>query len=308
MALSNETQKWLDDLKREGGLTDEAFNAIKASLDNPKADEFVKGSALRQSDYSRQMGTVQAAQKAVEDAQRDLKLKEDNVAAYKSTLDGWKTEKEPLFIKAVKDAELAATRETAAINRLKSLALANGLDENEVLKDINVPVNPNPNPNPAPGFDTSKFLTADQLNAHVQKAARETAFVDATIMDLAGEYRLLYGKDIPPGWGRAVVEGAIKSGLTLNDYVSKEYKFDEKRTQAAEAGIQARIDAAVTANTAKLNSEHILSGQNPGGVPSGANSPVFKQENIMKPLAPDHQAGGGITAAIAAHSAGKYRS
>lgn len=307
MAISQETSKWLDDLKKEGNLTDDAFNSIKASFDNPKADEFVKGSTLRQSDYSRQMDSVKQAQKAVEDAQRDFQTKQAEVNAYKGTLDTWKAGAESKFHKAVKDAEAADTKATAALNRLKAVAQANGLDETEVLKDLTIPVNPNlQNPN-TPNMDTSKFLTADQLNEQVSRAARETAFVDATIYDLASEYRRLYGQEPPAGFAKSLVEGAIKSKMTLDEYATKEFKFVDKRTEASEAAIQARIKTAVDEASAKILSDQALSGGAHTGVPAGANSPIFKNENIMKPIAADHQGGGGVSAAIAAHAAGKYR-
>ena len=67
MALSNETQRWLESLKTEGNLSDEAYNSIRTSL-NDKADNFVKGSVLRQDDYSRQMAAFKETQTAVEKA------------------------------------------------------------------------------------------------------------------------------------------------------------------------------------------------------------------------------------------------
>ncbi len=305
MAISTATEQWLADLKKAGGLTDEAFNTIRASFEKPEVDEFVKGSALRQSDYSRQMTAVQTAQKAVEDAQRDLQIKQTEVDNYRGTLDGWKAGAEGKFNTAVKNAELASTKAHAALERLKAVAAANGLDEAEVLKDLDTPVVlPNPN---QPNMDTSKFLTVDQLNEQVGKAARETAFVDATIMDLATEYRELYGKNPPMGWGRSVVEGALKSKQTLNEYVNREFKFDEKRQEVQKASIAAEIQAGIDAGMAKYTSEQIMGGQNPGGVPQGAVSPVFRNPNIMKPLEADHQSGGGISAAVAASASGKYR-
>lgn len=309
MALSVETQKWLDDLKKEGNLSDEAFNAIKAGVEaNPKADEFVKGSALRQSDYSRQMTAVQQAQKAVEDAQRELQAKEAEVNSYKGTLESWKTGADAKFNQAVKDAEAASNKATAALNRLRSVAVASGLDENEVLKDLDVTSNnPNPNPGGQPTLDTSKFLTSDQLKQQVAQAQREAALIDATIYDLAAEYRRLYGQEPPSGWAKSVVEGALSTKTTLEQYVTKEFKFDEKRGEASEKAIQARIDEAVKKKETELLSNQALAGQHPAGIPSGANSPVFKNENIAKPVPADRQSGGGVSAALAAHAAGKYR-
>lgn len=308
MSLSAETTKWLDDLKKEGNLSDEAFNAIKAGVEgSPKADEFVKGSSLRQSDYSRQMGTVQQAQKDVEAAQRELQTKEAEVLAYKGTLDGWKVGADDKLKKFVSDAEAASNKALTAVNRLKSIAIANGLDENEILKDLDVPSNSqNQNTGGSPGLDTSKFLTSDQLKDQVRQASREAAMIDATIYDISTEHQKLFGTVLPSA--ATLVEGAIKAGKTLKQHWEESFKVPEKRTEVSENDIKARIEQGIKDGMATQLSNQVLAGQHPAGIPNGAIAPVFKNPDITKALPADHQNGGGVSAAIAAHAAGKYRS
>lgn len=304
MAISKETQSWLADLKATGKLSEEQFKALESAASDSTVDEFIKGSALRQSDYSRNMAEVQKAQKAVEDANRELQNKEAAVTKFQQDLGTWKTGAEEKFNKAIKDAEGSSTKLSAAVNRLKALAVANGLDESEVLKDLDVGV-VEPAKVATSAIDTSKFLTTDQLKAQVTQAAQEAAMVDASIYDIASEHQRLFGTALPSA--KNLVEGAIKAKQTLSQYWESTFKVAEKRAEATEKAIQERVDKAVKERETQILSEQALATQHPGGVPSTANSPVFKNENIVKPIAADHQPGSGISAAVAAHIAGKYR-
>lgn len=303
MALSAETQKWLDDLKTTGGLTDEAFNAIKVSIEaNPNADKFVKESALRQADYSRVMGEVQATRTA-------LQQKEADVTRFQGELGTWKQGAETKFNNAVSEREAAQRKADAALARLRSLALANGLDEAEVLKDLDVTPNPNPNPNPNGGqpnggIDTSKFLTVEQLNEQVRRATQESALVDASIYDIAQQHKALFGADLPSAAN--LVTEAIKAGKSLSAYWEEKFNVPAKRTEVAEQKVNDRVKSAVDEALAKERSEAALRGGPHQGAPNQPLSPVF-QPNVVKPLAADHQGGGGISAALAAHAAGRYK-
>jgi hypothetical protein len=301
MALSAETQAWLDDLKKTGGISDEAFATLRATLEsNSKADEFVKGSALRQSDYSRRMAEVQAAQQTLEAAQAALKAKEAEVTNFQTQLGQWKASAEPKFQQALAAQEAAERRVAAATARLKALAIANGLDENEVLKDIEAPPNPNPqnsqNPPQNPPLDTTKFVTKDDMI----RGVRESALVDATIYDLGNEHQALFGKPLPNA--AQLVAEAVQAGKPLRTFWEEKYKVPEKRNELQEASIQERIKAGVEAELAKRISEGALA-PSVAGRDDLKGSPVFS-----KPLtAPTDAGGGGVSAAVAAFQAGKYK-
>jgi hypothetical protein len=295
--MTQETQKWLADLKATGKITDEQIKALEIAAGTPEVDQFIKDSALRQADYSRHMDEVRKAQRAVEDATKELQNKEAAVTKYQADLGTWKAGAEEKFNAAVRAAEGSSTKLAAAINRLKAIAVANGLDEADVLKDLDVPSNP---PVP-PSVDTSKFLTADQLTERVREATRTAAFVDATIHDIAVEHQKLFGVPLPSA--KDLVAEAIKAGKTLDQYWSEKFKVPEKQAEVREAEINERIKKAVDEATARLTSERVLAGQHNNAAPV---SPVFK-EDLSKPLPVDYKPGGGISAALAAHAAGKYQ-
>jgi hypothetical protein len=298
--MTQETQKWLADLKATGKITEEQFKALETAAGTPEVDQFIKDSALRQADYSRHMDEISKARKAVEDAARELQNKEAAVTKYQADLGTWKAGAEEKFNAAVRAAEGSSTKLAAALNRLKAIAVANGLDEADVLKDLDAPSNP---PVVTPTIDTSKFLTAEQLAEQVREAARTAAFVDASIHDIAVEHQKLFGVPLPSA--KDLVAEAIKAGKTLDQYWSEKFKVPEKQAEVREAEINERIKKAVDEATARLTSEQVLAGQH-NNAAAHPVSPVFR-ESITKPLPVDYKPGGGISAALAAHAAGKYQ-
>lgn len=303
MALSAETQGWLEGLRKDGGLSEEAFKQLETSLSgNAKADEYVKGSQLRQADYSRTMATVQTSQKAVEEATAKLAEREAAVTKYQAELGTWKQGADVNFRNAIKEREQAAVKAQAAIARLKSIAVANGLSEDDVLKDLDVVI-PNPSLEVKQSeVDTSKFVTKEQI----QQTIRESAFVDASIYDLSVRYQELTGKPLRDA-SQLVVE-AIKANRPLSEYVAEKFKFADLEKAKSDADIQRRIDEAVTAERTKILSDAGLPNAGAGLRTDLQGSPIFaKQDNGTMKLPSETNAGGGISAAVAAFNSGKFK-
>jgi len=299
MALSVETQNWLDGLKKEGSLTDEAFNTLKTTLEG-KADEYVKGSVLRQSDYSRAMADVQ---KAKQDAEKAFNDKNEAVTKYQQELAQWKAGADTNFQKALKEREAAARKSEAAIARLRTLAVANGLDENEVLRDIDTAViTPKKEEETVPNIDTSKFLTREDAT----RVMAESALIDASIHDIAMDYMELTGQ--PLKGAATLVQEALKAGKPLTQYAEEKFKFGELRAKRGEADIQKRIDEAVAAKTAQLVSDGLIPGNLTPGRTDLKGSPILAGAKDLSHLPPvDHVPGGGVSAAVAAFQAGKFK-
>lgn len=299
MALSVETQAWLDDLKKEGNISDEDYTRLKATFEaNDKANNFVKGSVLRQADYSRQSATIQAAQKELETAQAEFKTKQEAVDRFNGELVTWKAGAETNFNKAVAEREKAERTAQAALARLKALATANGLDENEVLKDIEVVPVPDKK-NDQQTVDTSGFVRKEDL----QRGIAESALVDATIYDVASEYQELTGK--PLRNAAELVSEAIRAQKPISQYVAEKFDFAKLRNDKAEAAYKERLkqdtDAAVAARLSEMNLQGAIV---PGRNDQSLRSPVLKPGGIPAPPA---DGGGGVSAAVAAYSQGKYK-
>ncbi len=298
MALAPETQAWLDDLKKEGSLSDEAYNSLKATFEgNSKADGFVKGSVLRQADYSRQSAAIQTAKTELETAQAALQQRETDVTKFQGDLATWKAGAETNFNKAVKDREVAQNKANAALARLRSLAVANGLNEEEVLRDIDV--TPVVDKKVENTMDTSGFLRKEDL----QRGIAESALVDASIHDVATEYLELTGK--PLKGAADLVSEAIKAGKPIMQYANEKFQFDKLRKERDDRAYAERLKTDVDAGVSKRLSEMNL----PGNITPGrqnqtpAGSPVLRPGGIPAPPA---ESGGGVSAAVAAFQSGKY--
>jgi hypothetical protein len=298
MALSNETSAWLEGLKKEGGIGDEVYIQLKSSLEG-KADEYVKGSQLRQADYSRVMSDVQKAQKAVDDSVKALADKESAVTKYQGELATWKQGADTNFQKAIQEREAANNKANAALARLKSIAVANGLDENEVLRDIDTVVTP-PKKDDVANFDTSKFLTREDA----AKVMAESALIDASIHDLAIKHQELTGA---PLRGAAVlVKEALDARMSLSDYLSKKFDYPTLEAKVTEAGIQKRVDEAVAAERTKILSDASIPGSINGGLRTDLKGSPILGANLSKIPPVDQAPGGGISGAVAAFNAGKF--
>ncbi len=299
MAISKETQEWLNELQSQGNLSTEAFAQLKSSVEaNSKADEFIKGSALRQSDYSRKQAELQTARQDFEKTQNDLKTREAAVSKFQTDLGEWKTGADTKIVDALRAREAAETKAAAALAKLQRIGAQSGLDESEwkigdeELKNVNKePV----------GFDTSKFLTQDQLKEQIGRGTREAALLDAMVADLAEDHRELFGTRLPNK--AQLVNEALASGKPLTQFWEEKYGVAAKKAELAEAQIQERIRQGVETEKAKWASDAAL----PGGVNPFRNeprSPVLREGGLA---APPEAGGGGVSAAIAAFNSGKFK-
>ncbi len=300
MALSTETRAWLDGLKKEGNISDEVFKQLETSLDG-KADEYVRGSQLRQSDYSRVMAEVKTAQKAVEDSQSALATKEAAVTKYQGDLAQWKDGADKNFQKALTEREAATRKAEAAVARLRSMAAANGLDETEVLKDIDTVVIPKKDD--VTPFDTSKFLTRDDA----KKAVMESALIETSIHDLAIRHQELTGQ--PLRNASALLTEALQANMRLDDYAAKKFDYAKLEGEKTEAVIQKRIDDAVKARETQILSDGSIPGNlRPSLRDDLKGSPILAGIKDLSHLPPIDQApGGGVSAAVAAFNSGKFK-
>lgn len=299
MALSPETQAWLDELKKEGSLTDEAYNQLKATFENQKVNDYVKGSVLRQSDYSRNSAAIQAAKTELETAQAALTQREKDVTDFQTTLGTWKAGADVNYNKALQDREAAERKASAAFARLKTLGVASGLSEEEVLRDLEVVEVPDDKKVQA--VDTTGFLRKEDL----QRGIAESALVDASIHDVATRHYELTGKPLRDAAG--LVTEAIKAGKSITQYADEKFGFAKLETDQAAANIKKQIDDGIAAGVAQKLSEAGLPGSlAPGRRMGMQGSPILGITKEGGLAAPPPTPGAGISAAVAAFNAGTY--
>lgn len=295
MALSIETQNWLDSLSKEGNLSAEVVAQLRSAAEtNANADSFIKGSVLRQNDYSRNSAAVQQvkleAERALAESQR-----------FQTELTEWQTGAQGSFQKALKDREEADARAGKALARLQSVAAKYGVNEEEIKLD---------------GFESVAEAKKEVMNFDpevykrevrevMDRSVREAAVLDALILDLNNEHFALFGKPLPKAG--ELVQEALKSGKQLTQLWEEKYAVGAKRTELQEASVTKRVDDEVASRMAKLVSEGVLSPQSQGiRNDPYAGSPILRKE-VMTPQTGERSEGQGLSAAVAAFQSGKYK-
>ena len=298
MALSTETQAWLDGLSKDGGISADQLLTIKSALEsNSKADEYVKGSGLRQADYSRRQADLQTARTELERATADLKTKEAGVTQYQTELGQWKAVSENKIVAALQAREAAEKSAAAALSRLQLVGGKYGVDPADLnLEGVVIPKKDET----VPTFDTSKFITREDAG----KGLQEAALMDAMIHDLSVAHQELFGKPLTGAY--QLVDEALKANIPLSKYWESKYKVEDKRKEVQAADIQRQITEGVEREKTKMLSElNLPGGRGMVGVRDDLRgSPILKEGGLPAPPA---DGGQGVSAAIAAFQSGKYK-
>lgn len=296
MALSTETQSWLESLAKEGNLSADVVAQLRTAAEaNANADSFIKGSVLRQSDYSRNSAVVQQAKQEAERALAETQR-------FQTELTEWQTGAQGSFQKALKDREDADARAGKALARLQSVAAKYGVNEDEIKLEGFESVT-EAKKEVMSSFDPEAYKR--EVREEMGKTVREAAVLDALILDLNNEHFALFGKPLPKAG--ELVQEALKSGKQLTQLWEEKYAVGAKRTELQEASVNKRVDDEVASRMAKLVSEGVLSPQSQGiRNDPYAGSPILRKE-VMTPQSADHQDGQGLSAAVAAFQSGKYK-
>lgn len=278
------TKQWLDELSKAGSISVEDMNVLTRIAGDPKADEFIKGSALRQADYSRRMQEIKTLQDS-------LTAKEADVTKFQSDLAGWQTGAKESYKVAVQERERLAQELTAAKEKLRTVATLHNIDETEwnlpATKIEEKPVE-------------KIYMTKEEVEAQIRSLSSESAIIDAAMHDLNVKHLELFGKPLPNGV--AFVSEALAANKKLSSYFDEKFKVKERQAELDEAGVQKRIADAVAANDAKLRSEMNIASPRQGD----RQSPLFetgfhpKQDGDGKTIS-------AVAAATAAYNSGKYQ-
>lgn len=304
---SKETANWLEGLKAEGKISDEVLATLKTATDaSSDLDNYIKGSALRQGDYSRVMGEIQKAQKDVENSQRLLQEKEVATTKFQTELGEWKAGAQKNYDKALAERETAERKAAAYIAKLKNVAAASGFDPDEILKELDV-VEQKPVETAQPQFDAAKYLTIEQA----QKFTAEAAYLDAMIYDIGEQHRDLFGSRLPNA--KELVAEAVNSKQSIEQVWKNKYKVDDKIKERSDADVQKRIDDAVTTERNKILSERGLPNPRPDrNTDPYTSHKLFSNPALKAEAEKAHHndlsaSSEGVSAAVASFNEGKYK-
>ena len=280
------TQTWLNELKASGSIPEEDMNVLLKIAANPKADEFIKGSVLRQADYSREI------QKA-KDLQTQLASKESDVTKFQGQLASWQSGAKASYEQALRDREEIAGKLTLAQERLRTLGTTHNIDETEWAPVVGTKVETKPKEEP-------KYMTQAEVDAQVRKSITESAMIDAAMHDLNVRHLELFGTPLKNGV--AFVAEALRAEKTLTSYFDEKFKVAEKVNELAEKAVQKRIDDAVAVRDAALRSELNIATPRAGD----RQSPLF-ESNFHPKQDGEGRTISAVQAAIDSYSSGKYQ-
>lgn len=282
-------------LTEDLGLTGDDLALVETKL-APKVSVLEAG-FLRQADYSTKMNEIGTLQKQVAD--KDAALAAEAVewskltAAEKQAAAGLRDSLNK------KEAEALALRQ-----KLELVAGEAGLDVTKLLADIAAA--PVKKDEPAvPGFDASKFVTAEQYQGLVATAVR----LPAMLQTLAREHKQLTGEDLDTEQIVAELETRAhtprnQKSLNVRDIWEETHGVAEKRAAKAKTEFDAQIKAAEERGAMTARTEGAIP---TGGTPRGQHSVVFTRPGAGESVLKRAQPGEGHRSAVAAFTSGKYR-
>ncbi len=223
-------KEWFADISKDVELSDEQVQARDTLLANPDIALNIGKSVLRQSDYSRQSDELKAQREAV-----DAEL----------ATAGTKTKEADDFVIKMRDRD--HNNVTLHDTLVSDLAKANKAlsDAGEETITSRVPVTEVKEEPEAPMLSVQDY--------EAREAARDanTIQFSSRLITMSNEHRKAFGEDFDPA---PVVAYATEKGLNLDDAYQE--LNAERFTEATEAAVQKRIDAAVQEKEIELRSKN----------------------------------------------------
>lgn len=285
---------------KEWGLTPEEMAQVEPVLGKPERQEKVKGSHLRQSEFSKKM---QGLDKQRADLEAAIAEKERIVAEDAAALGTWKQSADKTILENQKALEDAKTKAFRLEERMKTLATQYGVDPKELgLEGETTFPAKKPDTQPDLSEFDKKYLArgdADRIVAEV----KSSPFIAAELEDIVDEHRSLFGKGINR---RELVANALKNKRTLREEWETTNEVNKRRDELKEKEIEERINAKVAEERTKILSEHKL----PVTRGSDVGSPILAMRDSLKLEGTDRSKSnetGAVDAAVASYNTGKYR-
>lgn len=297
MPFIAEVEEWLKELQ----LTPEERKVFDPIFEKAERQEKVKGSVLRQAEFSRKM---QALDKQRQDAEAALAEKERVLAEDFASLGTWKQTADKALADHQKAAEDARMQVFKQQEKMKALATQYGIDPKELELGTTTPPPEPPKPPaaPAPSDLDKLYLTRKDAEALVSEV-KANPYIAAELEDIVDEHRTLFGKGINR---RELVTNALKNKRTLREEWEESQKVPDRRKELQERQIEERINAKVAEERTKILSEHKL----PVTRGADSGSPILGMRDQLKLEGTDRtklESTSAVDAAVAAYNTGKYK-
>jgi len=284
---------------KEWGLIPEEMAQVEPVLGKPERQEKVKGSTLRQSEFSRKM---QALDKQKADLESAIAEKERVVAEDAAALGTWKQSADKTILDNQKALEEAKLKAFKLEEKMKSLAQQQGIDPKEWGLDGEAPPAPKKEATPDASEFDKRYLGRSDAERIVQEV-KSSPFIAAELEDIVDEHRALFGKGLNR---RELVTNALKNKRSLREEWEAANEVGKKRDELSEKKIEERINAKVAEERTKILSEHKL----PVTRGADSGSPILSMRESLTLAGKDRSKTEGVSAvdaAVASYNTGKYR-
>jgi hypothetical protein len=295
MEFSPEVEGWLKDL----ALTTEERAVLEPVLGKPERLEKVKGSVLRQSEFSKKMQALDNQKTALE---ASIAEKERLVADDAAALGTWKKTADESISITAKALEEERVKSYRLQEKMKTLATQYGADPKEwgVDGELKPPETKIVSPDTT-AFD-QRYLGRPDADRLLQEV-KSSPFIAAELEDIVDEHRSLFNRGVNR---KELVTNALKNKRTLREEWETANEVTKRREELAEKKVNDRIEARVSEERTKILSEHKLP------VSRGANdgSPILAMRDDLKLAGTDRSkasGAGAVDAAVATYNTGKYR-
>lgn len=220
MAISQETQVWMDGMKA-AGFTEEQLKPMLSVIEqNEGAANYLKRSVMAPSEFSRQLDSLKTAEQKAAD---ELKKSAD----YYQQLSTWQQDKDS----EVKKLQ-AAQDKLAKIQGRIAEASAKGQIDSALFSDIDT--TPAAPPKAA---DQPKYLTDDEFTKRVNGAGVGVAKFNAKMFKMAQKHNEIFSKKaydpseytVPEFDGEKLIDYIDKNGGNLEDAFDKVYGASARR-------------------------------------------------------------------------------
>ena len=271
-------KSWLDEIKKEGSLSDQQYAALEEILKAEKPSAYLKRSVSNHKDWTRKTQELAEQRKATE-----AQLAE--IAQEKETLVTWRDGVQAQLDQAWADLQNANMTAAKYKSTVETIAKRYGLDPKD-LAGGELPLDAQPTKGtPAKEVDVSKFLTATDLDERLKKTQTFGSLLQAQIYDLAQEHQALFGKPLPKA--TELVQEALKAGKSLEDYWADKYKVGERRNEVLREQIRREEHEKVDSELRAKYSEQVLEGGQRALIADSPHSIVFDKFRPEKaPVAP----------------------
>jgi hypothetical protein len=295
MPFTPEVDAWFKELE----LTPEEISTLEPVFGKPERIEKVKGSVLRQAEFSRRM---QALDKQKQDLEAAIAEKERLVAEDAAKLGSWKQTADQTLSTTSKALEDERVKHFRLQQKMQALATQYGVDPNDL--GLETPVPPEKKEPFADLSELDKKYYGKEDAERLMNEVKASPFIAAELEDIVDEHRSLFGKGINR---RELVMSALKNKRNLREEWEEQNKVSDRRRELEEKKIEERINARVAEEKTKILSEHKL----PVTRGSESGSPILSMRDNLRLAGTDRskpaQESSAVEAAVAAFNSGKYK-